>query len=531
MTHTALTTDVLIIGSGLAGLGCFLKLPESLKVTILSKADLSSTNTNWAQGGIATVQERSDSFESHILDTLVAGADLSDPEIVRTVVTSAPSRLQDLESWGVTFNRGLTIEGGHSHRRISHVEDHTGSAIQSALLRAIASRSNITILENSLLVDLILNKHISPKLVEQTQVVGAYILNRCNGNMMAIQANHVVLATGGLGKIYLYTSNWEGSTGDGIAAAFRAGARVANLEFTQFHPTALFHHQSRNFLISEALRGEGGELINLKGEPFMKNYHPMGSLAPRDIVARSIDIEMKKSGSPCVFLDMTPLDSNFIQKRFPKIYDHCLSLGIDITSEAIPVVPAAHYSCGGVMTNISGTTDIKNLYVIGESAHTGLHGANRLASNSLLECLVMAHGCAASISQQDPIERKPGPLPIGWIYPPQSDKDELVVIHHMWDEIRTLMWNYVGIVRTNKRLERALERLELINREIAKYYREFQPNSDLVELRNLALVALLTVKCANKRKESRGIHCNLDYPTSLDSEKHDTIIWQGDLFN
>jgi len=523
--------DVLIVGSGLAGLGCALKLPKQLKIGVFAKAHLSQTNTNWAQGGIAAVQSTDDTFESHIHDTLIAGADLCDVNVVKHVIKSAPDRLQDLINWGVSFDTNLTVEGGHSHRRISHVEDATGRAIQNSLLARCRERQNINLVQDVMLVDLIVNKHLDPKLVTQTQVIGAYVLDKTNGTMHVVSARFIVLATGGLGKIYLYTSNWEGATGDGIAAAFRAGARVANLEFTQFHPTALYHHKSRNFLISEALRGEGGTLINSKGEAFMHKYHPAKSLAPRDIVARSIDAEMKSSGSSCVFLDMTHLERTFLEKRFPKIFHHCLELGIDISKDPIPVVPAAHYSCGGVVTNIAGQTDISRLFVLGESAHTGLHGANRLASNSLLECLVMAHECAAQITNQmndrDAIES----INLKWIYPPHSDQDELVVIHHMWDEIRTLMWNYVGIVRTNKRMQRALERLELINREVSKYYREFQPNSDIVELRNLALVALLTVKCAIKRKESRGIHYNLDYPNSSNEERKDTIIWQGDYFS
>lgn len=531
MESEHLYTDILIVGSGLAGLGCALKLPSHLSITVLSKAESNLSNTNWAQGGIAAVQSQTDTFDSHIQDTLTSGAGLCDPKVVNQIITQAPQRLEDLRSWGVEFDLNLTLEGGHSHRRISHVDDHTGYAIQTALLKRCSELSHIKILKNRLLVDLILNKQVQPKLVTQTQVIGAYVLNKETNSMVTIRARHVILATGGLGKIYLYTSNWEGATGDGIAAAFRAGARVANLEFTQFHPTALYHHKSRNFLISEALRGEGGELINEKGEAFMKNYHPLGSLAHRDIVARSIDSEMKKSGSSCVYLDMTHLGRDFLEKRFPKTFAHCLSLDIDICVTPIPVVPAAHYSCGGVVTNLSGQTDILNLSVIGESAHSGLHGANRLASNSLLECLAMAHECATRIQNSMDFVDEHEIKTNQWIYPPQSDQDELAVIHHMWNEIRTLMWNYVGIVRTNKRLQRALERLEFINREVARYYREFQPHPDVIELRNLALVSLMTVKCAIKRKESRGIHYNLDYPEPHDSYLSDTILWPSDYYN
>lgn len=538
MQQQAKVSDVLIIGSGLSGLACALKLPSHLKVTILAKGNPEQTNTNWAQGGIAAVLSEQDSFENHIHDTLSAGHGLCRPQVVRTIIEQAPQLIRDLQNWGVEFDFDgsgkdidLTREGGHSHRRIVHVEDHTGSAIQAALLKKIESQSNIQILHHHMLVDLVVNKTLNPQLVGPSQVVGAYVLDAASQQVATFLAGSVVLATGGAGKVYLYTSNWEGATGDGMAAAFRAGARLSNLEFMQFHPTALYHHKSRNFLISEALRGEGGELINSEGQAFMKDYHPMGSLAPRDIVARAIDTEIKKSGKPCVYLDIRSKGADFIKKRFPHIYQHCLQLQIDITQEPIPVVPAAHYLCGGIVTNTSGMTDLVGLYAIGETACTGLHGANRLASNSLLECLYTAHACALDITQKFQPWEPQWDTPLPWVYPPQNDADELIVIHHMWDEIRALMWNYVGIVRSDKRLKRAHERLNQIHREVLHYYQQFQPHPDLIELRNLALLAYLTVLCASKRKESRGIHFNLNYPDTLLEPATDTVIWPGEWMN
>lgn len=533
--------DVLIIGSGLAGLACALSLPSELKIAVVSKSRLENSNTQWAQGGIASVLDSKDHFDHHIQDTLDAGQDLCRANVVEQVIKAAPNCIALLESWGVNFDRldnsteiELAREGGHSHRRIAHVHDQTGKAIQEALLHQSKLRSNIQLFENYLLMDLITDKKISPHRVGSTQILGAYFLNLLNQKVEIWPAHQTVLATGGVGRLYLYTSNWAGATGDGIAAAFRAGARVANLEFMQFHPTALYHHQSRNFLVTEAIRGEGGELINQAGRAFMKKYHPMGSLAPRDIVARSIDSEMKASGSPCVFLDIRFKGEEFIKLRFPHIYQHCLSLGLDITKDPIPVVPAAHYLCGGILTEIDGRCDLHRLYIVGESACTGLHGANRLASNSLLECILMGNQCAQTIAHSFyPLApANTDHLLINeWQYPSLGNHDEAAVLYHLWDEIRTLMWNYVGIVRTNKRLKRASERLNQIFLEVQSYYQSYHPNLEIIELRNLALVAKLTVQCAQKRKESRGIHYNLDYPNSIESEKKDSILWTGEWLN
>ncbi len=510
-------TEILIIGSGLAGLAAALKLSDRFEVTVLAKEKAVSTNTSWAQGGIAAVMSKSDSFEQHINDTLVAGAGLCHEDVVQDVVRQAPERIQDLLKWGAQLNvEDLTREGGHSERRILHFEDHTGAHLQEVLLHAVRKNPKIKVIEDSLAIDLIVNKQLNPSLsrprdMSPTKCVGAYSLNRKTGQVETYQAQEVILATGGAGKVYRYTSNWSGATGDGIAMAYRAGVPVANLEFMQFHPTCLYHSDARNFLISEALRGEGGELINTHGEAFMKKYHHLGSLAPRDIVARSIDAEMKKTGATCVFLDMSKLSKEFIESHFPVIHKKCLSFGIDMTRNSIPVVPAAHYLCGGVVADVSGKTDLPGLWALGETACTGLHGANRLASNSLLECLAMAHNCAEKLKQNGLSTLSAG-APPEWIYPTQKDDDEMIVIHHMWDEIRTLMWNYVGIVRSTKRLKRASSRLKNILQEVKEYYSKFQIHSDIIELRNIAIVADLTVECALKRHESRGIHYNLDYP-------------------
>lgn len=541
--------DVLIIGSGLAGLALALKMSSSGKVVVLSKEKAPDSNTDMAQGGIAAVMSSEDSFESHIEDTLTAGAGLCKRQVVENFVNQAPDRIQDLLNWGVHFDlrRGasteensidLTREGGHSFRRILHFEDQTGHELHRTLLKRVRENSNIELLEQHFAIDLIINKQVDTYDMSPTRCVGAYSLNKVNGEVEAFLGKHTVLATGGAGKVYLYTSNWSGATGDGIAMAYRAGARIANLEFMQFHPTCLFHPESRNFLISEALRGEGGELINAQGEAFMKKYHPLGSLAPRDIVARSIDAEMKKSGAACVYLNMTHLEPEFLRKRFPAIYQKCLEYGIDLTQTPIPVVPAAHYLCGGILTDMNGRTDIPGLFAIGENACTGLHGANRLASNSLLECLCMAANASEIIkaeAEQIPICQK---NPKDWHYPKESNDDEMIVISHMWEEIRRLMWNYVGIVRSNKRLQRAQHRLKNILAEVREYYSHFQIHSDILELRNIAIVADLSVECALKRKESRGIHYNLDYPfvpqvKSLDGERRtdpkakDTILLRG----
>ena len=505
-------SDILIIGSGLAGIALALKCAENGKVHIISKENASDTNTAMAQGGIAAAVSKDDSFESHLNDTLTAGAGLCNIDAARNIIEQAPQRIDDLVKWGVHFENDLTREGGHSQRRIFHFEDHTGAEIHRALLEKARNHPNIQIYENHFAIDLILNKQVAPLLMGSSECIGCYALNKNTGSVEIFKAKFTVLASGGAGKVYRYTSNWSGATGDGIVMAYRAGARIANLEFMQFHPTCLFHRDSRNFLISEALRGEGGELINSKGHAFMKKYHPLGSLAPRDIVARGIDAEMKKSGAPCVYLDMTKLDPQFVKSRFPLIHSKCLEYNIDMTKQPIPVVPAAHYLCGGVLTDINGKTDIGSLYAIGEVACTGLHGANRLASNSLLEAVGMAHNASVEIRKH--LNQKELTLldPAPWKYPQESDADEMIVIHHMWDEIRTLMWNYVGIVRSNKRLLRAQSRLKNIVSEVKEYYSNFKIHSDIIELRNIAVLADLTVECALRRKESRGIHYNLDYP-------------------
>lgn len=524
-------TDILIIGSGLAGLTCALKTAEFARVTLITKARLENANTRLAQGGVAAVISSEDSLESHVQDTLIAGAGLCREDVVRKVVETGADRIQDLVQWGVQFDSNpdtgfaLTREGGHSHRRILHIADQTGQGIHGPLLQTVKENSRITVLENHFAIDLIRKKQLNPFDFDTDRCLGAYVLNQATGQVDSICARVVILATGGAGKVYLYTSNWSGATGDGIAMAYRAGARVANLEFMQFHPTCLFHPEARNFLISEALRGEGGELINTRGVAFMKKYHPLGSLAPRDIVARSIDAEMKKSGANCVFLDMTSLPSSFLVQRFPAIHQKCLALGIDMTQQPIPVVPAAHYLCGGVFTDINGQTDLRGLYALGECAATGLHGANRLASNSLLECLAFSHTASEHIRAH--FHQLPATTitPPEWFLHAKEDADEMIAVTHMWEEIRRLMWNYVGIVRSTRRLERAQHRLSNIRQEIREYYANFKTHADIVELRNIALVADLTVTCALHRHESRGIHYNIDYPFSDSPQPgKDTII-------
>lgn len=519
-------TDVVIIGSGVAALAQALKIAHSKRVLILTKDKVPSTNSAMAQGGIAAVTDKTDSFESHIEDTLTAGAGLCRSEAVHNFISQAPNRIQDLINWGVQFDEDLTREGGHSFRRILHHEDQTGAEIHKKLWLQVQKNSNITVLENYFAIDLLVNKKIDPHLTGPTSIVGVYALDKSNGEVKVIKAKATVLATGGAGKVYLYTSNWSGATGDGIAMAYRAGARVSNLEFMQFHPTCLYHKDSRNFLITEAIRGEGGELINAQGEAFMKKHHSLGSLAPRDIVARGIDAEMKKSGEPCVYLDISHKPVEFLKSHFPHIFAKCLEYGIDMSKQPIPVVPAAHYLCGGVVADINGQTDLMGLFAIGETACTGFHGANRLASNSLLECLTMAHNCSefilknwSEIEKNTHVETEPR----AWAKPENTDSDEMIVIAHMWEEIRRLMWNYVGIVRSTKRLERAQHRLKNIKQEVKEYYSNMKIHPDIIELRNIAIVADLTVECALKRLESRGIHYSLDYPHT-EALGQDTII-------
>ncbi len=531
------SADVLIIGSGVAGLALALKLADKGKILILAKDKAQKTNSSMAQGGISAVMATDDSFESHIQDTLVAGAGLCKETVVKDYVEQAPDRIKDLLNWGVHFDfkkQGtgeplaidLTREGGHSQRRILHFEDQTGLEIHRTLIDRVHEHKNIQIVEDRYAVDLIVNKEVNPEDMSPVRCIGAYALHIQTGEVESFTAKNVILATGGAGRVYLYTSNWRGSTGDGIAMAYRVGARIANLEFTQFHPTCLFHRDARNFLISEALRGEGGELKDIHGNAFMKKYHKLGSLAPRDIVARSIDKEMKKTGANCVYLDMTHLDCEFLKERFPTIYSKCLELGIDIAKMPIPVVPAAHYLCGGVVTDQNGQTDITGLWAIGETACTGLHGANRLASNSLLECLTTAHNCSEEIIKHWNAFQLYPHRPKLWSHPEETNDDEMIVIKHMWDEIRQLMWNYMGILRSNKRLARAQHRLNNILSETQEYYSNMRIHPDIVELRNIAMVAKLSVECAIKRKESRGIHYNIDYPETLTTAE-DTIVVRG----
>jgi L-aspartate oxidase len=523
MTHVF---DTLIIGSGLAGLTMALQIADTKRVCIVSKREVSDSASSWAQGGIAAVLNQEDSIEEHIQDTLVAGAGLCDVEITRLVATNARAAVEWLVDQGVEFTREadnsgfhLTREGGHSQRRILHVADATGNAVQKTLAQRIREHKNITILENHIAVDLITSKKVDKK-TKQNSCLGAYVLDKNTGSVETIAAQNTVLATGGAGKVYLYTTNPDVSTGDGIAMAWRAGCRVANMEFIQFHPTCLFHPHAKSFLISEVVRGEGGLLKLPDGTRFMPEHDARLELAPRDVVARAIDFEMKKRGLDCVYLDITHKPLAFIMEHFPNIYARCLELGIDISKQQIPVVPAAHYSCGGVMVDALGRTDIANLYAIGETACTGLHGANRLASNSLLECLVFARAAATHILQAN--SHAPSSLP-KWDESRVTDADEEVLITHTWDELRRFMWNYVGIVRTDKRLSRALHRIHMLRDEVQEFYSNFKISNDLIELRNLLQVAELIVQCAIARKESRGLHYSKDHP-NLDAEALPTVL-------
>jgi len=510
--------DVLIIGSGLAGLSMALQLADSKKVCIISKRELNDSASSWAQGGIAAVLNSDDSIEAHIQDTLVAGAGLCDTAVTRMVAERGRETVEWLISQGVAFTREpdnsgyhLTREGGHSQRRIFHVADATGRAVQKTLSQRIREHSNITLLENHIAIDLITSHKFKLNGL-LNRCLGAYVLDNNTEQVSTIAAQQTVLATGGAGKVYLYTTNPDVSTGDGVAMAWRAGCRIANMEFIQFHPTCLYHPHAKSFLISEAVRGEGGLLKLADGTRFMPEHDSREELAPRDVVARAIDFEMKKRGIDCVYLDISHKPAAFIQEHFPNIYTRCLELGIDITKQPIPVVPAAHYSCGGVMTDANGVTDIPNLYAIGETACTGLHGANRLASNSLLECLVFGRAAAKYLSQQ-PAYATPK-LP-AWDESWVTDADEEVLITHTWNELRRFMWNYVGIVRTNKRLSRALNRIDMLREEVHEFYSNFKVSNNLIELRNLLQVAELIVKSAIERQESRGLHYSKDYPETL----------------
>lgn len=516
--------DILIIGSGLAGIAFALKVAEQGgRVALVTKRALMESNTFYAQGGLASVQSKNDSFESHIQDTLKAGAGLCQEEVVRLIVEQGPACVKELTQWGVKFTKGQRIdspfdvglEGGHSQPRVIHAGDITGQEISQALVAQIKNQKAIQVFEH----------HIAVNLIGQDACGGAYVLDIRAGEVKTFLAKVTVLATGGAGKVYLYTSNPDIATGDGVAMAYRAGATVANMEFVQFHPTCLYHPQAKSFLISEALRGEGGVLRLKDGTAFMKDYHAQGDLAPRDIVARAIDWELKKRGDDCVYLDITHKPAAFLKKRFPNIYEKCLSFGFDMTSQPLPVVPAAHYFCGGVWTDSHGRSSLARLYAIGETACTGMHGANRLASNSLLEACVMACRAAKAVLpeiQADfPLSAKDvKPWDPGFA----RTSDENVVVTQNWDEIRRFMWNYVGIVRSNKRLERALHRIRILQQEIQEYYWDTVITSDLVELRNIATVAELIISSAMMRQESRGLHYNLDYPESKASEQKNTYL-------
>ncbi|MGQ9687436.1 MAG: L-aspartate oxidase [Desulfobaccales bacterium] len=532
-------SDILVLGSGLSGLSYALKVADFATVNLVTKRDIMETSTRQAQGGIAAVLGPDDRFEYHIQDTLTTGEGLSHPDIVELVVRQGPERIHELVSLGAHFDPGdyngfdLGREGGHSRRRIIHAHDMTGAEVERILVEKVLAHPNIQVFEYHMGVDLITRE----KLVRRGGVVanaeesclGAYVLNTKTGEVDTFLAAITLLATGGAGKVYLYTSNPDVATGDGVAMAYRAGAWIGNMEFVQFHPTCLYHPAAKNFLISEALRGEGAVLLDHKGRAFMEKYHPLKDLAPRDVVAQAIDHELKASGAECVYLDISHKEADFIRHRFPNIYEKCLEFGFDMTKEPLPVVPAAHYMCGGVVTDAWGRTTHNNLYAVGEVSMTGLHGANRLASNSLLEALVFSHQAAQAARETIQQLRKPtASLVPEWNPGGATDSDEAVVVSHNWDEIRRMMWNYVGIVRSNRRLKRARDRIDLIRQEINEYYWNFLITSDLLELRNIVTVAELIIRMAQHRKESRGLHYNLDYPQRDDVHfKRDTLLSAG----
>ncbi|MEL6178173.1 MAG: L-aspartate oxidase [Myxococcota bacterium] len=529
------TSDYLVIGSGIAGLSFALEAAKYGHVTVVTKRERDEANTRYAQGGIAAVWDDEDSFEAHIRDTHVAGAHLCSDEAVRITVTEGPERVRELIKLGVRFTReensdayDLHLEGGHSARRILHAGDITGAEIQRALVASADEHPNITILDEHLAVNLITTRDLSTQ-AEGNRVYGAYVLDVQANEVRPYVGRAVILATGGLGKVYLYTSNPDVATGDGHAMAFRAGASMANMEFVQFHPTCLFHPKAKNFLISEALRGEGGELIRQDGTAFMEKYHELGSLAPRDIVARAIDHELKMTGDDCVFLDMTHHSRDFIEKHFPNIHARCMSFGVDMVEKPIPVVPAAHYACGGVLVGNHGESDLEGLYAIGEVSCTGLHGANRLASNSLLEGVVYARRAVNHARQYVEAQSHALPEIPAWNSFRARDPEEMVVVSQNWDEIRRFMWNYVGIVRTNKRLLRARARIDMLMQEIHQYYWDFTISRDLIELRNIATVSKLIIESALLRRESRGLHTNRDYPDSYDAYKTPTVVSRREL--
>lgn len=530
------TSDILVLGSGIAGLSFAIKASKLGTVSIVTKKGKTDSSTNLAQGGIAAVYDKDDRFEYHIDDTIVCGAGLSAPDVVKFVVTEGPKRIEELLEWGVKFTKtknntlsslyDLGREGGHSMRRVLHAKDLTGQEIERALHEKIRKIPTIRIFENHIGIDLILESRLDSKRVDgNDKCIGAYVLDTDRDEIHVFRAKFIMLATGGAGKVYFITTNPDIATGDGIAMAYRAGADIANMEFMQFHPTCLYHPEVKSFLISEAVRGEGGILRLRNGTAFMEKYHPMKDLAPRDVVAKAIDTELKKSGDDFVLLDITHKDIDFIKGRFPNIYKRCRELGIDITSEPIPVVPAAHYLCGGIVVNPYGETNIERLFACGEVSCTGLHGANRLASNSLLEAVVFAHRSFLRITEMyGAIKEDFQEIP-AWDPRGATESDESIVVSHNWDEIRRCMWNYVGIVRSDKRLARAARRIELIIREIDEYYRNFIITRDLLELRNIATVAKLIVTGAMIRKESRGLHFNIDFPEKDDlNYLKDTVI-------
>lgn len=527
----AISCDYLVIGSGVAGLTCALQAAQHGEVIVVTKRARDEANTKYAQGGIAAVLDPGDTFDAHIRDTLVAGAGLCHERVVDIVVKEGPSRIADLQRIGCKFDLvespeghadfDLHLEGGHSARRVAHASDITGREVERSLLEAVANEPRIRVLEEHMAVDLItLAKYGGPEVC-----AGAYVLDVNGGKVLRIHARATVIASGGAGKVYLYTTNPDVATGDGIAVAYRAGAEIANMEFYQFHPTCLFHPEAKNFLVSEAVRGEGAILRRIDGTAFMKGYHPQADLAPRDVVARAIDHEMKRTGADYVLLDITHKPAEFVRERFPGIHAECLRFGIDIAREPIPVVPAAHYLCGGITTDLVGKTTIPGLFAIGECAFTGLHGANRLASNSLLEGLVFGHRAGqaiASVEHTVPWEGIPE-----WDVGEAGTSDEEVVITQNWDELRRTMWNYVGIVRSNKRLRRAARRIVLLNEEINEYYWKYFVTRDLLELRNLVTVAQLVVECASARRESRGLHYTIDYPEVDSARARDTVVKRG----
>lgn len=528
--------DVLIIGSGAAGLSLALRLENRFRIAVISKGPLDDGSTAWAQGGISAVMNEGDSIDLHMADTIDAGAGLCDENVVRHTVSHGKEMISWLMELGVKFTREtgldgksylhLTREGGHTHRRVVHAADATGWAVENALIKNVFEQSNISIFEHHIAIDLITShKHFNDqKRVKKNKCVGAYVLDTDKQQVDTFRAKYVILATGGASKVYLYTSNPDGASGDGIAMAWRAGCRVANMEFMQFHPTCLYHPSAKAYLITEAIRGEGGKLLLPDGKEFAHEFDPRGVLAPRDIVARAIDYKMKQLGIDCVYLDISHKPKKFIQSHFPNVFARCLKLGYDMSKEPVPVVPAAHYTCGGVMTDLRGRTDVKNLYAIGETTHTGLHGANRMASNSLLECLVFADSASNDINSRKDQDLTNKELP-PWDESRVTEPDEEIVVSHNWDELRRFMWDYVGIVRTDKRLQRAKHRADLLISEIDEYYSNFRVKSDLIELRNLTLVAELIIRSALSRKESRGLHYTLNYPSpDPELENVDTIL-------